>query len=161
MTQQKGFTLIELIIVIVILGILAVTAAPRFFDFGSDARAATLGGLESSVKGAMEITYARALVAGESETASVSLSNPAVDIVFGYPAATATGIMEALADDSDWGSVVATADVGAVTTDDLLIYPSDVSVTATVSPDTECYLIYTEAADASTPPSVEVVSTGC
>ena len=44
--QQRGFTLIELVIVIVILGILAVTAAPRFVDFQTDARIATLEGVE-------------------------------------------------------------------------------------------------------------------
>ena len=38
MRNQKGFTLIELIIVIVVLGILAVTAAPQFFNFSGDAR---------------------------------------------------------------------------------------------------------------------------
>ena len=52
MKQQKGFTLIELIIVIIILGILAVTAAPRFFNFASDARASTVQGMEGSVKAA-------------------------------------------------------------------------------------------------------------
>jgi len=49
MRNQKGFTLIELIIVIVVLGILAVTAAPQFINFSSDARTSTVKGL----KGAM------------------------------------------------------------------------------------------------------------
>jgi len=43
--QQKGFTLIELIIVIIILGILAVTAAPKFLDISSDANTSALQGL--------------------------------------------------------------------------------------------------------------------
>src|SRR5690554_1859819 len=61
-TQQKGFTLIELIIVIVVLGILAVTAAPQFFNFSSDARASTVKGMEGSVKAASALVYAKALL---------------------------------------------------------------------------------------------------
>lgn len=46
MRKSNGFTLIELIVVIVILGILAVSAAPKFIDLQSDARAAVVNGLK-------------------------------------------------------------------------------------------------------------------
>ncbi|GHY14243.1 MSHA biogenesis protein MshA [Vibrio cholerae] len=46
MKRQGGFTLIELVVVIVILGILAVTAAPRFLNLQGDARKASLQGLK-------------------------------------------------------------------------------------------------------------------
>lgn len=64
MKQQKGFTLIELIIVIVILGILAVTAAPRFFDFSGKARASTVSGLASALQGAANLEYANLAING-------------------------------------------------------------------------------------------------
>ena len=50
MRNQKGFTLIELIIVIVVLGILAVTAAPQFVDFSTDAKSSAVKGLKGSLQ---------------------------------------------------------------------------------------------------------------
>ncbi|MCD9555155.1 prepilin-type N-terminal cleavage/methylation domain-containing protein [Photobacterium carnosum] len=62
--RNKGFTLIELVVVIVILGILAVVAAPKFMGLQRDARIADLKGLEGSLKAANEMVYAKAAMKG-------------------------------------------------------------------------------------------------
>ena len=64
MKNSKGFTLIEPIIVIVVLGILAVTAAPQFIDFSSDARTSAVKGLKGALQGASQTVYARASIDG-------------------------------------------------------------------------------------------------
>lgn len=61
---SSGFTLIELIVVIVILGILAVSAAPRFIELQSDARAATLRGMMGAVKSANSLILGKAVLHG-------------------------------------------------------------------------------------------------
>ncbi len=62
--KKNGFTLIELVVVIVILGILAVVAAPKFMNLQVDARNASLKGLEGSLKSALGTTYAKLTIAG-------------------------------------------------------------------------------------------------
>lgn len=99
MKRQGGFTLIELVVVIVILGILAVTAAPRFLNLQSDARAASLQGLKGAMQGAAGIVYGRAAIEGletVSQGQSVSAGSGSVNLVFGYPAASANGIGQAV-----------------------------------------------------------------
>lgn len=158
-TQQKGFTLIELIIVIVVLGILAVTAAPQFFNFSSDARASTVKGMEGSVKAASALVYAKALLSPNAATVKIDQFDNEVTLTSDTQYAAAAengGITEAL-DMSDFEAVVAgdssaSVDAAAVTAgvkeDDLLIYPAGFGVDATAAP--LCYVVYRAATAADT-----------
>lgn len=56
---QQGFTLIELIVVIVILGILSITALPKFVDLTTEAEEASANGVLGAAQGACAITFAQ------------------------------------------------------------------------------------------------------
>ncbi|WP_274968335.1 type II secretion system protein [Succinimonas amylolytica] len=67
-----GFTLIELVVVIVILGILAAVATPKFMGLQSDARAASLKGVEVALKSADKMFYAKAVLQGMDKTCDIA-----------------------------------------------------------------------------------------
>ena len=95
MKKQAGFTLIELIMVIVILGVLSAFALPRFADFGKQAREASLDALAGALRSAANIAHAQQLADSGTLGASVTLEGLAITMVNGYPTADADGIVAA------------------------------------------------------------------
>ncbi|MGL4249497.1 MAG: prepilin-type N-terminal cleavage/methylation domain-containing protein [Aeromonas sp.] len=114
MKKQAGFTLIELVIVIIILGILAVTAAPKFLNLQDDAKKAAADGVRAAVASASQLVYSRSILDGSEKdntgTKTVALADGStVTIKYGYPTATANGIGKAANIDTQWsGSVSGT-----------------------------------------------------
>lgn len=120
--RQQGFTLIELVMVIVILGVLAAFALPRFADLGSDARLATLQGANASVKSAAAIAHSKWLANDSSGTVELEgLASAITMSTEGYPLAATGGIDVAAQIDSDFtltaGTSAGTAVISILGTD--------------------------------------------
>lgn len=161
--KQKGFTLIELIIVIVVLGILAVTAAPQFINFQSDAREATVKGAQASIQGAMQLAYAKALIEGKENepTASIDTENGPVTIAYGYPTANAAGITVAAGLENDWTPIPGTAATDTPAEGSIAFAPS--GATTDFAGGNSCHVLYVQATGntSATNASVSVSTDGC
>ncbi len=88
--RQNGFTLIELVIVIVILGILAAIAIPKFISLQREARIAAVDGFYNALKSGSNIVYAKAAANGNADAANVGIDldgDGTNDLVadYGYP----------------------------------------------------------------------------
>ncbi|WP_051118600.1 type II secretion system protein [Vibrio campbellii] len=160
MKRQGGFTLIELVVVIVILGILAVTAAPRFLNLQSDARESALQGLKGAMQGASGIVFGKAAIEGVEASNSEETLQDGIVILNGYPRATSAGIVASVSGlNEDWAwatnnnTLVATFAAGALTT--------GVNTTASDITDTGCYVQYSEAASGAEPTIAVEDITGC
>lgn len=169
MRKENGFTLIELIIVIVILGILAVTAAPQFFNFGADARTSTVSGLQGSVNSASDLVYGRAAIAGVEgeENATVEVSGGTVPVTYGYPNFVAAGsvagaeeaalrVLNISFDDWEYSYQAATQTIRF----------APIGLNGTVTAGTldsidRCYLQYVPAANAGERPAITTDTAEC
>jgi MSHA pilin protein MshA len=167
MQKSKGFTLVELVIVIVILGILAVTAAPKFLNLAGDAKKGTLTAVQASLQSANAVIYSKAILQGKQKDASENVNESGEDIAvaYGYVAATKAAVDDVLDLDSNFtvaqGVAIGNAPVTLATTE-VMIYPADSDApTSATTEATACFLKYTAAADATSKPTYELYGDGC
>lgn len=81
MNKQQGFTLIELVVVIVILGLLAAAALPKFINVTDDARRASLSGVAGGLRSAASLARAQYIVTGTNSATTVTMDSSSVTVL--------------------------------------------------------------------------------
>ncbi len=145
-SKSSGFTLIELVVVIVVLAIVAAIGVPQFVTLGSEARTASVNGMRGAINGAVLLARAKYRVSGQSSP--ISMDGTSVDVTLkGVPCADSDGIGSALfsIDGFSLGTTTGTACDGSAT---VAIQPDD-GGSAT------CQVLFSETGSAT------VTTSGC
>lgn len=159
MEKAKGFTLIELIIVVVVLGIMAIAAFPQFVNFSSDAERSRIQSLAGALESSTKLVYAKAslkslddeavsCLGGKMDVATGTCPDGGILIHFGYPAAQESALRQVITLD-DW--VTSSISIGS---------SGGIRIAATDSDITACYVHYEEATT-NNAAQIEVNTDGC
>ncbi|NRR31867.1 type II secretion system protein [Oxalobacteraceae bacterium] len=166
---QAGFTLIELIVVIVILGILAATALPRFANLGGSARVASLNAARGALQTTSSMVHGQWLINAAGpftlEGITVPVTVAAATSAAGYPAvssndfATAAGLTVndyTVTANNTNAIVAATATAPAIPAFGYTVVPASVAGTATA---VNCFISYSQPTAPNTTPTISAPPT--
>lgn len=147
MRKQAGFTLIELITVIVVLGILAAFAIPRFTGLESQARIATVNGLAGNLRSGAALAHALWVSAGNAPATVTMEGNTSVamNATSGYPTGAAAGIDKVIQDLSGFTASGT----------------RDFKLTNAPSNGDNCKVTYTEPTTSGSAPTIASTTSGC
>lgn len=144
--KQSGFTLIELIVVIVILGILAAFAIPRFIDLQANARASAVRSLGGAVRSTSALVHALAVAQGEGTgVGPVVVEGNNITLVNGYP---------------DLATLGDAMNLDGFTYDGAGTFSFANAADAPATP-ADCQVTYAASTGANIPPVITVTTTDC
>ncbi len=146
--EHKGFTLIELVIVIVILGILAAVAVPRYIRVVGEARKAAVNGMAGGLRSAAMLARAKYMVEGNNALTTVDMDGVSVSVMAGsgVPRATQAGIVSAMTDTTGF---------------DVAVGASSVSFQPTNGGSATCGVVYSDPTTSVSPVVITATVTDC
>lgn len=149
-TTQRGFTLIELVVVIVILGILAAFAVPKFMGLEKQARVASVSALEGTLRSASAMAYGIALATGQTAAVgAITVNGQNIAVAYGYPTTASIG---SLLDPS----VLTINNAANKFTNTNGVFTLNGATTPA-----NCRVTFVAARNANTPPTMTPLVTGC
>lgn len=149
-TSQRGFTVIELVVVITILGILAAFAVPRFTSLEGQARLASTQALAGSIRSGAALAHALWVAEGDPSSTSVTMEGEAITMANGYPNVATIG--STLVEYNGFQLDTSSGTDAVFRKQNQQTPPSPIA---------NCFVTYTPPAAPNSAPHVAVTSGGC
>lgn len=144
---EGGFSLIELVVVVTILGILAAFAVPRFASLEGQARLASTQALAGSVRSGAALAHALWLAQGDPNSSSVTMEGQPIAMAFGYPDSA-----------SIEGTLVEYAGFDLTSAGGAAVFTKKSQSGETIA---NCFVTYTPAPAANEAPQIAATTGGC